>query len=173
MHLVFTLLMIFAAFRWGDWRNWKHYQASMFYVATGGLLYEYLTRTYTLWKFHADILYNEQIVVSIYALITMPLSVLLFLSRYPVSKRALAKIRYYAVWIFIYIAGEFFLRHAGYISYENGWTFWYSLLFDIMMFPMIRLHYIKPGPALILSVGITVFLMLWFGVPMEKGPVPR
>lgn len=169
MHLAITLITIFATWRWADWRSWKHYQPSMFYVATGGLLYEYLTKNYTMWKFHADILYSHQIVVVLYALITMPLTVLLFLSRYPASKGWFAVIRYYAVWILFYIVAEHYLRNSGHISYENGWTFWYSLLFDLMMFPMIRFHSIRPGPALAVSVAITIALMLWFRIPLE-GP---
>jgi hypothetical protein len=172
MHLALTLITIFATWRWGDWRNWKHYQPSMFYIATGGLLYEYLTRNYTMWKFHADILYSHQIVVVVYALITMPLTILLFLSWYPSSTSWFVRIRYYVMWILFYIIAEHLLRNAGYISYENGWTFWYSLLFDLMMFPMIRLHSIKPGPALLLSVAITIMLMLWFKIPLE-GPTQQ
>ena len=167
MHLAFTVLTMLAAWRWADWRNWTTYQSSMFYIATGGLLYEYLTKHYPMWKFHADFLYSHRIVVIVYALITMPLTVLLFLSRYPSTERLWRQLRYYGIWITIYIIAEHFLRWFGYISYEHGWTFWYSLLFDMIMFPMIRLHFTKPGLALLCSVGITGLLMLWFEVPIE------
>jgi len=167
MHLALTLLTIYSTWRWADWRHWTRYQSSMFYIATGGLLYEYLTKHHPMWKFHTDFLFNHRIVVIIYALITMPLTVLLFLSRYPASESVWHRIRYYGIWIVTYIIAEHLLRYFGYISYENGWTFWYSFLFDIMMFPMLRLHHKKPGLALLVSVGITVGLMLWFNVPLE------
>jgi len=170
MHLAITLLTILATWRWADWRNWTRYQSSMFYIAAGGLLYEYLTKYHTMWRFHSDFLYSHRIVVIIYALVTMPLTVLIFLSRFPAKERFRYKLRYYGIWIAVYIMAEHILRSFGFISYENGWTFWYSLLFDMMMFPMIRLHHRKPGLALFTSVGITVFLMLWFKVPVEAPP---
>jgi hypothetical protein len=55
----------------------------MFFIATCGLLYEYIVKDYTLWKFHADLLYGLEMTVIVYALITMPVSIFLFLSHFP------------------------------------------------------------------------------------------
>jgi hypothetical protein len=46
-------------------------------------LYEYLTKDQTMWKFHPDFLYNHTVTVVVYAVLTMPLNIFLFLSTLP------------------------------------------------------------------------------------------
>jgi hypothetical protein len=29
---------------WGNWKNWREYHASMFFICAGGLLYEYIVK---------------------------------------------------------------------------------------------------------------------------------
>lgn len=165
MHLIVCLFTIFATWRWGDWQNWRKYHPTMFYIAAGGLLYEYLTRGYTMWFFYPDLLFNEKITVIIYALVTMPLSVLIFLSRYPQTIRK--QLIYLTKWVFIYAFVETILHSFGRISYQHGWNLFYSLLFDMMMFPMLIFHHKKPLWAYLVSIAIVVLLMHWFHVPLN------
>jgi hypothetical protein len=165
MHLAITLFTIFAAWLWSDWRNWRKYHATMLYIASGGLLYEYLTKDYTLWIFHPDFLFNRTITIIVYAVITMPLNVLFFLSRYP-SNGWKKQWIYMLKWVMIYAFVELALQLFGRISYKHGWNFWYSVLFDVMMFPMLRLHHLKPLWAYIISIIIIIILMSWFHVPI-------
>ena len=131
----------------------------------GGLLYEYLTRDNTMWYFYPDFLFNEKMIVIIYALVTMPLSVLIFLSRYPqTSKKQLI---YLTKWVFIYVFVETILLSFGRILYQHGWSLFHSLLFDMMMFPMLILHHKKPLWAYLVSIVIVFLLMHWFDVPMS------
>jgi hypothetical protein len=58
MHVAIAILTIMASFKWGNWKSWREYHASMFFIATGGLLYEYIVKDYSLWKFHPDLLYG-------------------------------------------------------------------------------------------------------------------
>ncbi|QGQ95519.1 hypothetical protein EHS13_11830 [Paenibacillus psychroresistens] len=164
MHLLITLCTVFAVWRWADWKNWQKYHTTMLYIVVGGLLYEYLTKGFVLWVFHPDFLYNQRITIIIYAIFTMPLSVLLFLSNYPPTNK-LKQLKYLLKWIFIYSIAELALQILGKITYENNWTYWYSVLFDVMMFPMLRLHYVKPLRAYFLSIIIIVGLMWYFKVP--------
>ena len=166
MHLAVALFTVFAAWRWGDWRQWKQYHTSMLYIMSAGFLYEYLTKDYILWVFHPDFLYNHSVTVIVYAVLTMPLSVLIFLSRYPTSSLK-KQIFYIAKWVSIYGVFEWILQITGGISYKNGWNFWYSVLFDLMMFPMLRLHHKKPLIAYGLSLIITILLMWYFKVPLK------
>ncbi|AFC28377.1 hypothetical protein PM3016_1452 [Paenibacillus mucilaginosus 3016] len=165
MHLAYAIIIILAAWRWGDWKNWKLYHPSMLYITAGSYLYEYLTKDQTMWKFHPDYLYNQTVTVVVYAIVTMPLSVLIFLSRYP--KALGKKVFHYGIWIGIYIIGEWFLLRMGRISYQHSWSLWYSLLFDIMMFPMIRLHHKRPLVAYGLSIPIVVSLIYLFHIQLE------
>lgn len=165
MHVAIAVLTIVASFKWGNWKNWRQYHASMFFIATGGLLYEYIVKENTLWKFHPDFLYGHEMVVIVYALITMPVSLLLFLSHFPegLFKRSF----YILIWSVIYIFFEWTLLVFGRISYQNGWKFWYSFLFDIVMFSVIALHQFKPFRAYIISLLIIIFLINYFHIPFK------
>jgi hypothetical protein len=165
MHLGIALFTIYATWRWGNWRNWKDYQSTMFYIASGGLLYEYLTKNKPLWNFHPDFLYYQTITVVLHAFVTMPLSTLIYLSQYP--KELKSQVTYILKWVCIYAAVELTLQFTGRISYDHGWNFGHSLLFDLMMFPMLRLHFIRPFLAYVLSIVIIVLLILWFKIPIQ------
>lgn len=165
MHVAITGLTILASFKWGNWSNWREYQASMFFIATGGLLYEYIVQENTLWKFHPDFLYGHQMVVIIYALITMPVSIFLFLSHFPTTR--FRQLFYIFLWSGIYIFVELILDNFGRISYQNGWKIWYSFLFDLMMFSVIALHQFKPFRAYLISIFIIIFLITYFEIPFR------
>ncbi|WP_394236952.1 CBO0543 family protein [Niallia oryzisoli] len=165
MHTAITVLTILASLKWGDWSKWRDYHASMFFIATGGLLYEYMVQENTLWKFHPDFLYGHQMVVITYALITMPISIFLFLSHFP--KTWVKRLIYIFIWSGIYIFAEWVLDKFDRISYQNGWKFGYSFLFDLVMFSVIALHQVKPVRAYIISIFIIIFLITFFDIPFK------
>ena len=165
MHIAITVFIIIASFKWGNWRKWREYHASMFFISTYGLLYEYIVKENTLWKFHPDLLFGQDMVVIVYALITMPVSIFLFLSHFP--ERWFQRLMYILLWSGIYISVEWILYVFDRISYQNGWQFWYSLLFDIVMFSVIAVHQYYPFRAYILSLIIIVFLVSYFNIPFE------
>lgn len=167
MHFSLALFSVVATWKWAHWKNWEHYHSTMLFILSGGLLYEYMTRDNTMWVFHPDFLYNQQLTVIVYAVITMPLSVLIFLSRYPEDKDKKIKIIYFVKWVAIYAFVEFVLQICGRISYQHGWNFGYSILFDVMMFPILRLHHVKPLIAYVLSLLIIIFLMWCFKVSLK------
>jgi hypothetical protein len=104
-------------------------------------------------------------VVIVYAVITMPVSIFLFLSHFP--ERWFQRISYILLWSAIYISVEWILDVFGRISYQNGWKFWYSFLFDIVMFSVIALHQYKPFRAYIISLFIIIFLISYFDIPFK------
>jgi hypothetical protein len=165
MHVAIALLTIFASFKWGNWKSWREYHASMLFIATGGLLYEYIVKENTLWKFHPDLLYGNDMTVIVYALITMPVSIFLFLSHFP--KRWFQRLAYIMLWSGIYIAVEWILYVFGKISYQNGWKLWYSFLFDLVMFSVIALHHHYPFRAYVISICIISFLIFYFQIPFK------
>jgi hypothetical protein len=165
MHFAVAVLTIIASLKWGNWKSWREYQASMFFICVGGLLYEYIVKENTLWKFYPDFLYGKEMTVIVYALITMPISILIFLSHFP--GKWLQRMVYILFWSGIYILVEWILLVFKRISYQNGWKFWYSFLFDIVMFSVIALHQSRPFLAYILSLFITVFLINYFHIPFK------
>lgn len=165
MHVAIAILTILASLKLGNWKNWREYHASMFFIATCGLLYEYMVGDHALWKFHADLLYGMEMTVIVYALITMPVSIFLFLSHFP--EKWYNRLFYIFIWSGIYIVVEWILYVSGRISYQHGWEFWYSFLFDIVMFSIIALHQSYPFRAYIISIFIITFLIIHFNVPFK------
>ncbi|MEH7545518.1 MULTISPECIES: CBO0543 family protein [Bacillaceae] len=165
MHVAIAILTILASFKWADWKNWREYHASMYFISTGGLMYEYIVKENTLWKFHPDFLYGHEMVVLVYAIFTMPVSILLFLSHFP--KTWIRRFFYILVWSGMYIFVEWVLMEFGRISYQNGWKFWYSFYFDIVMFSVIALHQYRPFKAYIISLPIILFLIIYFDIPFK------
>ncbi|MBB3110180.1 hypothetical protein FHS18_002247 [Paenibacillus phyllosphaerae] len=165
MHVALALFSIFCAWRWADWRNWKLYHPTMLYITCGGFLYEYLTKDQTMWMFHPDFLYNHTVTVVVYAVLTMPLNVLLFLSTFPPTLGK--QLRHFAIWIAIYGGMEWVMMITGRISYKNDWGLLHSLLFDLMMFPMLVLHHKRPLVAYALSVPIVWGLLLIFKIKLN------
>lgn len=165
MHVAITVFTILLSLKFGQWSTWRHYHPSMLFIAVGGLLYEYIVQEYSLWKFHPDFLYSHEMTVIVYALIIMPLSIFLYLSHIP--EKWFHRALYILLWTGIYITTEWILYLFGRISYENGWVFGYSILFDIVMFSVMALHHYYPTKAYIVSVFIIIFLIIFFKVPFE------
>lgn len=165
MHLTLALITILAAWRWSDWRDWRQYHSTMLYVTAAGFLYEFLTLDQTLWVFHPDFLYNQTITIIVYAVVTMPLTILLYLSNYP--KTIGKQIRHICLWIGIYVSAELLLFVSGRITYQNGWNMGISVLFDMMMFPMIKLHHSRPLLAYIVTIPIVYGLLLLFHIKLQ------
>lgn len=165
LHVAILVLTILASLKWGDWRNWRKYHASMLFIWAGGLLYEYIVKENSLWKFHPDLLYGHDMTVIVYALCTMPISILIFLTHFP--KTWVRRFFYILIWSGIYISVEWILLKFERISYDHGWELWFSFLFDIVMFSVIALHQYKPVPAYLLSIIITIFMISYFHVPFK------
>lgn len=165
MHIAVSILTIIASMKWGKWENWREYHPSMLFIAAGGLLYEYIVQENTLWKFHPDIFYGHEMVVMVYAVLTMPISIFLFLSHFP--EKWVLRVIYIVVWSVIYISVEWVLLVFERISYQNGWSLLFSFLFDLVMFSVIALHHAKPIPSYIISVFIIIFLIKYFDVPFK------
>jgi hypothetical protein len=165
MHIGIALFTVLASIKWADWKRWRQFHASMIFIAAGGFLYEYIVADYTLWKFYPSFLLSERMTVILYAVLTMPLSILLFLQHFPDT--LWRQLRYILMWSMIYISGEAILLFTNSIAYEHGWHFWYSLMFDIVLFTVIAIHHTHPARAYLLSIPIIIFLIHYFNVPFH------
>ncbi|MRG87119.1 CBO0543 family protein [Salinibacillus xinjiangensis] len=165
MHVATTLYVVFAVWRWGDWRNWEKYHTTMLYFALGNLLYNFLTAHYFLWRLDADFLSNHTLTEMLYTFIVFPGTALLFLCNMPEEKRR--RNVHIVKWIFIYALWEAFFVLTKSIEYQYGWGYWWSVGFDTFMFPMLLLHYKKPLIAYLLSIPIGIFFIWWFNVPVH------
>jgi hypothetical protein len=160
MHLVITVWALSAAWRWGDWRHWQNYHATMLYMSAMNLLYFYFCADYLLWENKPDLGFSKTFVNLLYTFVVFPCTVLIFLSNYP---RNLKMQGFYILkWVIIYIGVELIGALFGRISYQHGWNLGWSSLFVVVMFAMLRLHYKKPIIAYIFSVLIITFLLSYF-----------
>lgn len=165
MHFITAFIVIFAVWRWGDWRNWEKYHLTMLFVVAGNLLYNFLTSNYFLWRLDPDFLPNHSLTEMVYSFIIFPGTVILFLGNYPEGTRN--QILHQIKWILIYIGTEGIFLLTGRIIYQYGWNFWCSLAFLCVMFPIIRIHYKRPLLAYLLS-GVVAIVVLWiFNIPVE------
>ncbi|GMA60417.1 hypothetical protein GCM10025859_08570 [Alicyclobacillus fastidiosus] len=139
----------------------------MLYAVGVSLLYEFLTVNYPIWVFSDFWLPSHTLNSLIVTLIGIPLSVLIFLSRFP-EHSIRKQIIHVLWWVLLYAAIELFWVIIGLFHYYHGWTFWWSVLFDCIMFPMVRLHYKRPLLAFAISIPIVITFMVVFHVPILK-----
>jgi hypothetical protein len=62
---------------------------------------------------------------------------------------------------------EFIMTLTGHIEYNYGWGLAWSVGFNCLMFPMLRLYYKKPLIAYLLSVPIGIFFLWYFDIPVH------
>ncbi|MBD8068149.1 CBO0543 family protein [Bacillus sp. PS06] len=161
MHILLALVMIVIVWKTGLWRKWEKYHTVMLYFAFGNLLYNFLTANHFLWRLNSDILSNHTLT----EFIIFPSTAMLFIGNFPEGKGKV--IRHYLWYIGWYIAVEVVFLKAGYIEYQYGWNFWWSVFFDCFMFPMLRLFYKRPLIAYVISIFIGFFFLWWFKVPVH------
>lgn len=165
MHLLTAFVILAFTYYYGDWRNWKKYHATMLFVATMNLVYLLITSEYYLWLFTSDLLNNQNLTTLIYTFVVLPSTTLLLLSNFPVKlSKQLQRI---LIWIVIYSIWEaFFLLPFNLITYDNGWNLTYSILFDLIMFPIIVIHYKRPLVAYLITFFVAVLIIWWFNIPL-------
>jgi hypothetical protein len=167
MHVFLSFFIILVIWKWGDWRNWKKYHTVMLYFALGNLLYNFLTANHFLWRLEADFISNHTLTEILYTFIVFPGTALLFIGNYPEGRGLKKVIGHFALYIGWYIGVEWIFSQTGHIQYQHGWSYWWSVAFDFLMFPMLRLFYKHPLLAYILSIPIAIFFIWWFDVPVH------
>lgn len=160
MHCILVILAIILSYFKGDWKNWEKYYATMLYISVSSFIYEFISHShFHLWELERGLL-NLMGVHLMHNIVINPLIGFVFLSNFPNKSKDI--IFYYAKWIVLFWTVEWIASRLSIISYHNGWNIWWSFVFVIIMFPMIRLHYLHKLRALILSVIIaTIYLFLF------------
>ncbi|WP_052404854.1 CBO0543 family protein [Bacillus rubiinfantis] len=146
----------------GDWKNLAQYYPTLQYFVIGNLTYEYVAHfNFHLWKMDGKGLFPEIIADFILLFLIAVPAIFVYLSNYPNERRK--KLQHILKWVLIFTAIEWISgKYFGIIKYEHGWSIWWSFLFNMIMFPMLRLHFISYKKALVLSIPCTLFYLLWF-----------
>ncbi|MBB2479404.1 hypothetical protein H5P36_04320 [Bacillus sp. APMAM] len=170
MIAIYGLIWLAAGWKWGDWRNWKKYYSTILYFILGDFIYQYfLYDNYPMWIYtsqgidkHAGLTHTH--IFLIIMIIKYPATALIYLSKFPLHSR-LKQLLHIIVWVVIYAINEQIDIYNHFIKYENGWSFWWSVFFNTVMFILLWVHYRKPLLAWGLSIVFIVFLWQVFNVP--------
>lgn len=167
MQILLCLLYVLAAWKWGDWRNWRKYYPTYVYVLASEAIAFIVTYNHTLWRFNPSFLLPDHTMSEAsFAFIVFPATVLLYLSRYPndgPGKQA----TWTGLWIAGFTATEAVTHYLGIIVYENGWCIGWSAVFNLIMFPVLRVHYLQPGLAWCLWGVYAAFIWIHFGFGIQ------
>ncbi|MEH7439941.1 CBO0543 family protein [Neobacillus drentensis] len=165
--ILYSVLWIIAAVKFAD-RNWIPYYPTLLFASLGNALYELICYKYQLWQMEPNGLPVAMVPICLLILIGMPISTWIYLSKYPYGKGIISQALYIALFVAIYTILEYFSVKGDAITYHHNWNLLWSLLFVIVMFIIIRIHYHRPFLALILSAIFTLFLCLIFDVTFDK-----
>lgn len=161
------LVFLGAAFFWGNWRNWKHYYPTILFVICMDFLASILMYHHTLWKFEGFlILPNHTLTDFLFAFMIFPAIVLTFLSRYP--EKWITQMVWILAWVFVLSLSEYISKLIGTTTYHNGWNFGWSVLFNSITFPIMRLHHSRPLFAWLIGIPIAVFILVFFHFSIEE-----
>ncbi|MFC5650193.1 CBO0543 family protein [Paenibacillus solisilvae] len=123
MHTTLGILCVFAACRWGDWRNWRLYYSTILFMIIMDLIYNFLTYRFSMWEFEIsfdDRLFPNHTMISfVLDFICFPATILIYLGNYPSKKSR--QFLYIAFWIGLYSLIEY-ISLIGWkgISQEKG-----------------------------------------------------
>lgn len=164
MYIIASIIWIFIAWRWSDWRNWRVYLPTILFYIAGDLFYNVLTYEHTLWKYESFIFPNHTL-TNLYVMFTIfPATILLFLSNYP--KGLKKQFLWILFWIFLYGILEWIFHEMDLFLYENEWNIWWSIAFLCVMFPMLALHHKRPILTYLLSSIVIIFIVIYFDIPI-------
>lgn len=172
MHFIYNALFLIVGVKWGDWRNWRDYYPTILFFIIGDLLKNFLLYNYRMWTYQEtiigeSILRNHTFISLMIMFIVYPVTILIYLGRFPKSIQK--QILWISLWVFIYISIEYInLHYLNLINHHNGWNIGWSLLFTIFMFIMFRIHFKQPLWAWGLSVIWIILLWRIFDVPLER-----
>jgi len=172
MLIIYVAVFLLAAIIWGDWRSWRLYYSTILFFIVGDLLKNFLFYNYWMWTyqetmFAKNILRNHTIISIIIMFIGYPSTIFLYLGRFPKSKWKQAA--WVSFWIFLYSILEYInLRFLNLINHYHGWSMTWSILFNIVMFIMFRIHFKNPLLAWGLSIIWILFLLYRFPIPLER-----
>lgn len=163
----YGILSVFICWKWGNWRAWREYYPTILFLIVGDLVYLFLTQSRPLWSdegFLRDYPFLEITTI----VLLYPSTVILYFTFYPQSGLKWKQAAYILLWVAIYSAIELISHVTGKFSYDNGWNIYYSVIFNILMFPLLRLHYKKPLLAWPICIILAYATMFLFKIPFGK-----
>lgn len=170
MNGAYALIWLLACWKWGDWKNWQKYYSTLLFFIVGDFIYLYLlSDLYPMWRYTPQGmdknigLTNTHVSLSI-MFIKYTTTIFIYLSKFPNSSK-MKQVLYMAFWVLLYTLNEIMDLFFHLMKHYNGWNLGYSILFNVVMFVILRVHHSKPPIAWGLSILFIIFLWNLFDVP--------
>jgi hypothetical protein len=159
VYIVFAVILV-------DWKRWKDYYPTIQYYLICNLTYNFLFYNHTLWAYKAVTVdwLNHTLIELTFSFFVLPIVLIMYLRYYPSGKKSFL---YVSVWVAYFTFLEYLFFKRGLFIYENGWGISWSLVFNIILFIMIRIHYKNKLLALIITVPLIAVLLLFFHPSLE------
>lgn len=168
VHITIKLLFVLSAIKWGDWKNWKKYYPTIQFFIIFDLFYHLIFHDYPLWKFEelVPILKRDIFISLTFMFLRYPATVLIYLGNFP--KEKVKGILWYIFWVLLYFILEIIDLKIGLIKHSNSWHIGWSLIFDMLLFAILKIHHHKPllgwGLALLSSIILWNLLEVPFSI---------
>lgn len=166
MYLLINSLYLVAGIIWGDWRNWRNYYPTILFFIIGDFLYNFLLYNKPMWIFHDFVLPNHTSITLLSMIVSYSSTVMIYLGKFP--KSWINRFLWFLLWTAIYSIIEYLNSIFGFITYHNGWNFWWSVLFTAIIFFILPIHHKNPLYAWLVSLFIIIILLSTFDVNIIK-----
>lgn len=153
---------LLSAWKWGDWKNWHKYYATILFVMVVNLSAGYISYHHPLWIYNDDAIFTTEMSIEyLNTYLALPAVTLVYLSKFPLTGIA-SKCAYMLMWVIVFSTIEYIDTRIAGLSYSNGWEFKYSIVFDCFMFLIIRTHYIRPFWGWLIAIVVAAFILTTF-----------
>lgn len=99
---VFIIGLPFAAWKWGDLKNWQKYYPTILFIMLVNMSASFLTYHHNLWNYTPDVLVKSGTMLEFFnCYIVLPLVALIYLSKFP-SNNMPHQLGYIAFWVSIF-----------------------------------------------------------------------
>lgn len=172
MHILYNLLFLAAAIKWGDWKNWRTYYPTWLFFVGGDLFKNALLHDHLLWSYKETIfgtqfLLGHFIIDIVIMLFAYSSTLLIYLGNFP--KQRFKQVLWILFWVVVYSSIEFINRdYLHLIEHHYGWNMYWSIVFNILMFSVLKLHVKRPIAAWLISILALIVLLRSFDIPMES-----
>lgn len=161
--LLISLIILWAAWKWGDWRHWKQYYPTILFLALGNFIYLFFSFDKPLWRFTTFI--SSKLAETLMTFLIFPCVILLFLPYFP-KQGIVKKTLYVCFWTLLFLFIEWWAIKIHHFAHYNGWSLLYSAIFNLGMFTLIQIHYKKPPWAWLISLITAVIIIIVFKLPL-------
>ncbi|WP_328824241.1 CBO0543 family protein [Metabacillus schmidteae] len=142
--------------------RWKDYYSTVQFYIICNLLYNFLFYQHTLWAYKPKTVewLNHTLIEITFTFFIIPVVIMIYLRYFPKGWKKVSI--YVGLWIMYFSFIEILFSKRGLFIYDNGWNEWWSTLFNIIMFIVIRIHFISPLRSLLISLPIIILLLFIF-----------